>query len=1750
MSNEEPNAVYEILEQSASGLRLRVEFRRRVNAALVAANVPFVRAVAVHNDTGRELAGVELTLGLSVGNGDFRMAVCREEGRLAAGGVVHFDGTANFAELAPLIAACPESAVAMLTVDACPLFAPGSDSGDGQWPTLSAAVEIGAADGFFNLDGLWQAVAAFVRPESPAVKNVLEAAAKTLARKTGSAALDGYQRGYGRAKQIAGAIYQALRDANLVWEDAAAALDAEVVAVRSHEQVLEERCGNCLDLSVLYAACCEAAGLRSLVVLAARHAFPAFVAVSDLDYSLALGSEQGFELLGEAVLADAEVIAHLIEAKIVMPVELDRAAPGKAGVSFQSAIKKGVDYARGHARELRAAVSIPHCRSEHAPASALLPHEMHVFRPEDMPESEPFPAMAPPVASVETPGVELRHAPRAVGVVSTGHPELLPARIAQWLRALFDFVPGNPLLDLPTDGLTLELALGGGGLDEIVDTLRKGKRLQCLSAGDSALEALVNGASGEFDAAGVASGHYVHSRLEHTRHVARLRALRRTAATREEDSGSACLYLVCGALAHEWPDGGAARAPLFLLPVKLGATGVDFALGGDGAVVVNPCLKEWLATRGQTLDALDAAAPQGAMRSLDAALTQVREAVEAAGLPYRVEAGATLAILDLAAFRMWRDLSHNWRAFMANPLARHLVEQPGTPFVVVEPDTAIDAEKLLPPLAADGAQQAALAAAAMGKSFVLEGAPGTGKSQTIANLVALALDAGRRVLFVSGKEAALRTVGARLKAAGLGDFALEVHGAGPTMIDLRKQLKRSLRATASDNEAAWKAALARHGDALSALRDYPARVHAANAAGFSLWTAFEALANLGDGPSWNLDPRFVGKVDAAAMASALAQAVYVLRQIGAGEHDPWLVVGFEDVGALTFTTLTRALEELDGARRRVIDLGRGWPDAFKELKPGRYLSAVNECIAANKEGLLPSKAHFRDIDRQSWRDAVAALRRKLTAFLDANRETLDTLGAALIDSPQLNDWMIQATRLGHARLFAEHRRRPVREAVAELLASPLDLSGDGLLDTLRRAERIRGEASDLRAEAVAIAGLILPANWAVHRPQALMEFDAAVHLSQRAVWLERHAPAAWLKAQEPKANAEIEALKAMETAWARWLEIVGANERSIAQWLGSRHWLEAWDDDTRRWADDLAGTGLVQLQRHAWLRRELRALDEAGAADFVDRLVRKTFPLEQAGAVLQRGLATASLRERLVSTGLTAFDDAAQADTLAAFVDSARELRRLSVAGAPGRLAARRAFKADDAEGDVPTLMSRLERRRGGPDLRELFAQHADALLALTPAWLMSPGAVAEYLAADGPAFDLVIFDESSRLRVAEAIGALGRAAATVIVGDSRQLPPEAPGRAEEGEDEESILAAALAAGLPRLRLNWHYSSRDEGLIAFANERYYEGALATLPPARPAGDGVLLRRVLGARPRADGGNEAEARAVVDELIARLRDPARRDESLGVLCFATAQRDLILDLLEESSDAALQEALASADGERLFVKLVDDAQGDVRDVVLLSPGLAAEDGGAPPTEFAPLDGKLGERRMNLAVTRARRQMVVFASFDAARVEPERVASDALRDLMDFVAFAGREADDAGSDGELAEGRGLVASIATALAVRGYVVRTRVGRSTFRVDLAVKKPGDALWRLAIVVDGPQWQARATVMDRDGAPELLHEMAGWPLVGRVWLPGWLRNREGVIARLVDLLENGPPPVLNEASDSIPLAATDALEDENVPV
>ncbi|MDR3213233.1 MAG: DUF4011 domain-containing protein [Azoarcus sp.] len=1358
-------------------------------------------------------------------------------------------------------------------------------------------------------------------------------------------------------------------------------------------------------------------------------------------------------------------------------------------------------------------------------------------------------APKPPVAAAPKSPVSASALESAV----SGYRDDAPARIRQWKQAILDIGPYNPLLDLSRDERVLDLLVPEGMLDEIDDAIHKGRKLCCASCDDAGAGV----ASPGFVRRKFADGLCVFSGLDRASHARQLRTLKRAAETLEQETGSNHLHLVLGTLIHPGPGGREARSPLFLLPVKLdggpGGSAWHFADGGD-LVQPNLCLFEWLRlTQGVAIEIPASSDPGDS--GIASAFARMRESLRKAHLPWRVDETATLAILAFSSFRIWKDLDRNWPILMESAVVRHLVERPGETFnQPTQADVAVDEGKLLLPFAADGSQMAAIAAAVGGKSFVLNGAPGTGKSQTIANLIAHALEMGKRVLFVASKEAALETVNCRLQTAGLEEFTLKVYGSRGNMSDIRRQLKRSLRVAASDHETAWTAALARHGDALAALQDYPGHVYAANAAGFSLWSAHDTLARLGEGPGWSLDPRFVGKINVQSMADALTKAVHVIRQIGAPASDPWLLVGFEDMGALTFTALTHALTELSAARRRVEDLGRGWPDAVRELRPGKYLATMNECVAAAKAGLLPGKAHFRDIARPGWRNAVAALRQKLVSFREAHCSELAAFAPELIDSPRLNEWVSAADRLAKAMFFAEFRRKPIRVAVAALVSPETDLHGDKLLATLLAAQEIRAQAAVLRSQAITMAELVLPAGWGAHRAQALEEFDAAVHLAQFAVWLERHAPAAWLKVQEPRAVSEIEALKEVETAWTGWLAVVGATERSIEQWLGGRTWLEAWDSDAPHWADDLAGTGLLQLQRHACLRRELQTIDQAGARDLADKLACRAFALDEASAVMQRGLATASLRERLVASGLTGFDDAAQARTILAFQESVRELHRLAAFTGPARLLARRSSRVESTEGDAMALMRQIERKRDGMSLREISARYPEALLALTPAFLMSPGAVARFLDAGSLKFDIVIFDEASRIRVPEAIGAMGRGESVVIVGDPRQMPPGAPAENAQtptiasGDDEpvvedlESILSEAVDAGLPQLRLDWHYRSENEDLIAFPNARYYHGELITLPPpCRDARTGLVWRRVEG--EFSYGGartNPVEARAIVDEIQSRRRDLARRRESIGVVCFNVQQRDLILDMLEESDNPSIHEMLTETFGQRLFVKNIEDVQGDERDVILCSFAFSPDPAsGALPLNCGPIGGKGGERCLNVAITRARKQVVLFTSFDSTHIESMSTNSVGRRDLLDYLVFAAGagEAEAAQSSGN-EDRSGLVAEIAAALEVRGYLTQAGVGRSAFRVDLAAKKPGDEGWRLAIMVDGPAWRSRPMVTDRDGAPTLLRDLMKWPAVARVWLPGWLRDPEGNLAHLIERLETparrrgAPTPALNGAA------------------
>ena len=396
-----------------------------------------------------------------------------------------------------------------------------------------------------------------------------------------------------------------------------------------------------------------------------------------------------------------------------------------------------------------------------------------------------------------------------------------------------------------------------------------------------------------------------------------------------------------------------------------------------------------------------------------------------------------------------------------------------------------------------------------------------------------------------------------------------------------------------------------------------------------------------------------------------------------------------------------------------------------------------------------------------------------------------------------------------------------------------------------------------------------------------------------------------------------------------------------------------------------------------------------------------------------------------------------------------------------------------------------------------------------------------------------------------------------MVVGDSKQMPPTSFAEPSSGgdestdfpettvEDEESILSECVQARVPRQWLSWHYRSQDESLIAFSNNQYYENRLSSFPApthgrasAEPDGRGVSLVRVPGTFHRTNAGrllrtNPIEAKAIVAEirrrfdLVPKYGDGSDVVPSIGVVTFNAQQRAYIEALLRDADDDRLAAALDRADGEGLFVKNLENVQGDERDVVFFSTGFSPNARGDLPLNFGPLNRVGGERRLNVAITRARRQVVVFSSFDPEQLRAEETSSVGIKHLRAYLDLAAQGTDvlprDARSAAVVDRHR---EDIAAALRERGLVVRTDVGLSEFRVDLSISRPVDPETPvMAVLLDGPAWARRRTVGDRDGLPvEVLSEMLRWPAVERVWLPSWLADPAAVADHLVASVDTVP--------------------------
>jgi very-short-patch-repair endonuclease len=496
------------------------------------------------------------------------------------------------------------------------------------------------------------------------------------------------------------------------------------------------------------------------------------------------------------------------------------------------------------------------------------------------------------------------------------------------------------------------------------------------------------------------------------------------------------------------------------------------------------------------------------------------------------------------------------------------------------------------------------------------------------------------------------------------------------------------------------------------------------------------------------------------------------------------------------------------------------------------------------------------------------------------------------------------------------------------------------------------------------------------------------------------------------------------------------------------------------------------------------------------------------------------------------------------FRDVDEKIATLTRALIRARLAAgipRDQVKDDVPKAEIGLLRREIAKKMRHIPVRQLLNRIPNLLPRLKPCVLMSPLSVAQYLEPSHALFDVVIFDEASQIPVWDAIGAIARGQQLIVVGDPKQLPPtnffnsagddEDSLAPEEFKDLESILDELMTHGLRHKRLQWHYRSRHEGLIAFSNRQYYENELLTFPSAETALGGVRFKHLPEARY--DKGrsrtNRLEADALVTELVARLRNPDGPRHSYGVVTFSLAQQQLIENLLDEERRKFPEIEVHFGDeppveGEPVFVKNLENVQGDERDVIFFSICYGADETGRVAMNFGPLNRDGGERRLNVAITRAKHEVLVFSGLRADQIDLTRTRARGVRDLKYFLDYAER------GPSALAAATSVSANgdpdsefeqmVADRLRMAGYEVHHQVGCSGYRIDLGILDPTNpGRYQLGVECDGATYHRAATARDRDKLRQFILEGLGWTLY-RVWSTDWWHDSEAETKKLLSFI------------------------------
>lgn len=1240
----------------------------------------------------------------------------------------------------------------------------------------------------------------------------------------------------------------------------------------------------------------------------------------------------------------------------------------------------------------------------------------------------------------------------------------------------------------------------------------------------------------------------------------RLLRLATDARVAEQEQGLNILYLALGFLT--WREDKASsidrESPLVLLPVELvrneRTSTYDIKFRGDEITTNLPLAARLLQDFGLSLPDI----PEGDDWKPTDYFHQVEEAISAqAGWKLDVN-GMQLGFFSFAKLLMHRDLApENWPEgeLTAGDLINGLLDRgfdEGTSLFGPEDklDILLDPADIVQVVDADASQTKVIEEVRKGTSLVVQGPPGTGKSQTITNLIAAAVHDQKTVLFVAEKMAALSVVHERLVKTGLRDICIELHSRQANKKSISQELGRTLNASLSAISAAQTTDRLR--ESRDSLNKIAQSLH--EPLGHDRHSPYEVMT---------LIANFIGEQEAPPMVSlaglgrltkssqnncaeALQRFADALDSTGDPSLHPFCGVAAVNLQPLDLerakAELARATDAIEMVRTSVgleasSFLERDAPNTLSEmLKIVDALKVVSKApsrLAATVGTLFPHVGNARfDEALQVGADWAELIKQEGEHFADAAWE---------INSSTIRAAILRGETSFFARLGGSYRRASAE--LSSVVSSPLPRKASErrmLVDRISAVQKCRQNLSDeegflkdrlgeeWRGERTDFFTLLNDFRW-------IKSAQPVIGLSSDSAWkkvLNKDESPTVLAGNLENAIEEVRAY--VDVVVARFelgLDFFGTEPATSEVPLGSfAEKARSMNENLDRYPE---WSNLIHQKTRA---------NASGGENVVTAVMSGELAPNRVVTEFRYACAEATWQEARKTRGN--LDELAHLDRHE-LVSTFRSLDKGRFEEMRDQVLARHYDQMPKGSmGEMATIRGEIARKRGHKPIRWLMKNAGGMIQRIKPVFLMSPLSVAQFLPPGAIKFDLLVIDEASQIKPEDAFGVVARAGQIVVVGDQKQLPPTSffdrlaesssddkdEPMAASAADMESILTLCEARGLRSRMLEWHYRSRDPSLIRVSNAEFYEGKLVLPPSPLELDDdyGLQFTFVPGTYSSASKGigragtNKIEAEAVVKAAAEHARKWPTL--SLGIVTFSKRQADMMTEILEHARrlDPVLDDFLREGQSEDVFVKNIENVQGDERDVILISVGYGPNEpnGRLASMSFGPVNGDGGERRLNVLFSRSRIRCEIFASFQPGDIDTSRTTKEGPRVLKRFLEYAKNGileqpvVTGLGADSPFEE------DVASVIRRLGYECDLQVGSAGFRIDMAVRNPDHSgQYLLAVECDGATYHSALWARERDRLRQDVLEGLGWSF-HRIWSTDWFHRREQEISRLRETL------------------------------